>query len=252
MTSVAILSSNPFLQEHKEECARLKKSNAEALRVFGLASLDAESRGLIEAAQLPAALVEQPLNLFALLNAIHFLSGKVFATRHPRTGKKMITSAVSVQEEVVLSFFSAENEARLVSDGDPKMTFEVDKNSRKRNVFRAERRDGTQTLAVKVLQFKDARQKTLYLREIRIVRDNEGAPNLMQFVSCYKAANKLWLFTEWISGGTLKEALSVRRFSEDEIMYICWELLQGLEALHRRNIVHRDIVSLCCVVMFHT
>ncbi len=79
------------------------------------------------------------------------------------------------------------------------------------------------------------------MREVRIVRDNEGAPNLMQFAGCYKAANKLWLFTEWIGGGTLKEALAVRRFAEDEIMYLCWELLQGLDALHRRNIVHRDL-----------
>ncbi len=228
-------------KEHKDECARLKKSNAEALRVFSLASLDAESRGLVEAAQLPAVLVEHPANLFPLLNAIHFVSGRVFATRHPQTGKKLITIPTSVQEEVVLSFFSAENEARLVSDGDPKMSFDVDKDSRKRNVFRAERKDGKQTLAVKVLQFKDSRQKTLYLREIRIVKDNAGCANLMQFVSCHKAANKLWLFTEWISGGTLKEALVVRRFSEDEIMYLMWELLQGLDALHRRTIVHRDI-----------
>jgi hypothetical protein len=60
-----------------------------------------------------------------------------------------MTVATSVQEEVVLSFFNTETEARLVSDGDPKMLFVVDKTSRKRNVFRAERRDGSETLAVK-------------------------------------------------------------------------------------------------------
>ncbi len=95
-------------------------------------------------------MVENPQHLFGLLNALHFLTGKVYSTRHTLTGRKLITVPTSVQEEVALAFFSAENEARLVEDGDPKMMFEVDKNSRKRNVFRAERRDGSQTLAVKV------------------------------------------------------------------------------------------------------
>ncbi len=54
----------------------------------------------------------QQENLFALLNIIHFQNGKVFATRHPQTGKKLITIPSSIQEEVVLSFFSAETEAR--------------------------------------------------------------------------------------------------------------------------------------------
>ncbi len=54
-------------------------------------------------------------------------------------------------------------------------------------------------------------------------------------------ANKLWLVTEWIDGGTLKEALTLHRFTEVDVMYVAHELLQALVLLHRRFVVHRDI-----------
>lgn len=63
----------------------------------------------------------------------------------------------------------------------------------------------------------------------------------MALDSAYKLANKLWMVTEWIDGGTLKEALAVRPFSETEIQFVTREMLTGLDVLHRRNVVHRDI-----------
>jgi serine/threonine protein kinase len=127
--------------------------------------------------------------------------------------------------QIVLSFFSAETEANLLSDEDPKMSLDVDKDSRKRNVFRATVRSTGKPVAVKILQFKvcvfvfavlfcrfcfclntsmqDTRQKTLFMREIRIVKDN-ASPCLMRFRGAYKVANKLWMVTDWIDGGTLK------------------------------------------------
>ncbi len=97
------------------------------------------------------------------------------------------------------------------------------------------------SFVLQVLQFKDQRQKVLYLREIRIVSENKGCSELMQFMGCYKAANKFWLLTEWISGGTLKEALDIRPLTGPELLLVAWSLLRALDVLHRRNIVHRDV-----------
>ncbi len=129
---------------------------------------------------------------------------------------------------------------------------DVDKDSRKRNVFRATVRQSGQPVAVKILQFRDTRQKVLYMRELRIVQEN-ASPNLMRFRGAYKLANKLWLVTDWIAGGTLKEALATRRFTEPEIQFIAHEILQGLDTLHRRQLVHRcgGVESVCvCVTVF--
>lgn len=229
-------------KEHKEDCAKLKKANMEARRIFRVEGLDADAKELVEKSQIPRELLDVPENLFPLLNVLHLQLGKVYSTRHPKTGKKLITVPTSVQEEVALSFFSVENEARLVSEGDPKLLYDIDKDSRMRNVFSAVTRDAKkERVAVKVLQFKDAKQKALMMREVRIVQANQASPNLMQFIACYKVMNKLWLVTEWIDGGNLREACTLHRFTDLQLRFVLRESLRGLENLHSRSVVHRDI-----------
>jgi serine/threonine protein kinase len=67
----------------------------------------------------------------------------------------------------------------------------------------------------------------------------------MRFACCHKAANKLWLFCEYIAGGTLKEALAVRALSSEELLLVSWSVLQALDVLHARNLVHRDVKVRC-------
>lgn len=46
---------------------------------------------------------------------------------------------------------------------------------------------------------------------------------------------------EFMEGGTLDAALRQRCFPEAEVAYIAKELLKGLEFLHYKNLVHRDV-----------
>ena len=227
-------------KEHKDECARLKKANKDAKRIFQISNLDGEAKEILEKANIPKDMLEDEKNLFIVLNILHFQTGKVYSTRNWKNGKKQITIPTAVQEEVVLSFFSVEKEVALVTEGDPKLLYEVDKESRKRNVFKALHKGTSEHVAVKILQFKDSKGKSLALREIGIVKNNSHR-NLMKFIDCYKISNKFWLITEYIEGGSIKEALNVRGFQENEIVYILRETLRGLEVLHERKIVHRDL-----------
>ena len=228
---------------HRVECARLKRSNAEAVRVFNLSSLDEYDREIVAAANLPHELVAEPLNLFPLLNALHFITGRVYSTRHPTLGRKLITAASSASEEDALAFFAAEEEAALVLDGDPRMELTVEPESRRRNVFRGQLRGVEGFVAVKIMPFQNARKKRQLLREVGIVAANKtnSVPQLMGYHGCWKSGNKLWLASEWIDGGTLQQAAAIHDFKEDEITFVMREVLLGLAVLHRRQIVHRDI-----------
>lgn len=51
----------------------------------------------------------------------------------------------------------------------------------------------------------------------------------------------LYILTELISGGTLREQLVVnpKVFTEDTLKFVACELTSGLLYLHRQNILHR-------------
>lgn len=69
------------------------------------------------------------------------------------------------------------------------------------------------------------------------------------FVVCLKYAHQdkdnLYLVLDLMSGGDLKFHLNnERRFSESRVVFYSAEILLGLEALHRQNIIYR-FVSYC-------
>jgi hypothetical protein len=69
--------------------------------VFSLSSLDPASRALVSAAsEIPLALLEPAHNLFALLNALHFLTGKVYSTRHTQVANTVVRKLRDVNQFV--------------------------------------------------------------------------------------------------------------------------------------------------------
>jgi serine/threonine protein kinase len=49
------------------------------------------------------------------------------------------------------------------------------------------------------------------------------------------------LVTEYVPGGTLADAISTRPIGEADALRIAGDVLAGLEAVHERGIVHRDV-----------
>ncbi|KAH9580040.1 Protein kinase domain [Trypanosoma melophagium] len=80
-------------------------------------------------------------------------------------------------------------------------------------------------------------------REIRVMRklNNE---HIISYYSARRdeASGTLLIYMEYVSGGTVAQKLKQKGpFSEDETQYYTRQLLQGLDYLHQRHIVHRDL-----------
>ncbi|ORC91020.1 protein kinase [Trypanosoma theileri] len=80
-------------------------------------------------------------------------------------------------------------------------------------------------------------------REIRVMRklNNE---HIISYYSARRdeASSTLLIYMEYISGGTVAQKLKKKGpFSEDETRHYTRQLLQGLDYLHQRHIVHRDL-----------
>ncbi|KAF2979963.1 hypothetical protein EK904_005516, partial [Melospiza melodia maxima] len=59
----------------------------------------------------------------------------------------------------------------------------------------------------------------------------------------YLVGEQLFLFMEYMDGGTLSSVISQTYLSEDEMAAISWECLQGLDFLHSNHIIHQDMKS---------
>jgi len=66
--------------------------------------------------------------------------------------------------------------------------------------------------------------------------------NIVRYHGCHRDANTLNIFLEYISGGTIASLLEkYGTFNENLIRVYTRQILQGLEYLHVRNAIHRDI-----------
>lgn len=84
-------------------------------------------------------------------------------------------------------------------------------------------------------------------------------PNIVKYISSYEYKEELWLLMEYLDGGTLSDARAGHEFKENEIAYVAkevlffsfkiyifttfFQLLQALNFIHNKGIVHRDVKS---------
>eukprot|EP01122_Echinamoeba_exundans_P001567 TRINITY_DN11597_c0_g1_i1.p1 TRINITY_DN11597_c0_g1~~TRINITY_DN11597_c0_g1_i1.p1 ORF type:complete len:902 (-),score=157.14 TRINITY_DN11597_c0_g1_i1:580-3285(-) len=81
--------------------------------------------------------------------------------------------------------------------------------------------------------------------EIRLLSKIQH-PNIVQYLgsSLDKAAQQLLIFLEYVAGGSLMSMMSkFGPFKESVVRQYCMQVMKGLELLHQRGIVHRDIKS---------
>eukprot|EP01100_Stratorugosa_tubuloviscum_P002138 TRINITY_DN1489_c0_g2_i8.p1 TRINITY_DN1489_c0_g2~~TRINITY_DN1489_c0_g2_i8.p1 ORF type:complete len:544 (+),score=227.88 TRINITY_DN1489_c0_g2_i8:476-2107(+) len=68
-------------------------------------------------------------------------------------------------------------------------------------------------------------------------------PNIVRYIDAYVWREELWLIMEVLEGGSLKEAIESKKWSEGEISYVARQILKALHYLKTQSIVHRDIKS---------
>lgn len=103
-------------------------------------------------------------------------------------------------------------------------------------------RGGTK-VAVKTIDLAQQPRKALILNEIVVMKESHH-PNIVNFLDSYLLyANELWVVMEYMEGGALTDIIENNTLSEPQIAAICFETCKGIEHLHSRNIIHRDIKS---------
>ncbi|XP_037941383.1 mitogen-activated protein kinase kinase kinase kinase 3-like [Teleopsis dalmanni] len=67
-------------------------------------------------------------------------------------------------------------------------------------------------------------------------------PNIIAYYGSYLRRDQLWICMEYCGGGSLQDIYQVTGpLTEQQIAYMCRETLKGLEYLHSRGKMHRDI-----------
>ncbi|KAA8490607.1 Myosin light chain kinase A [Porphyridium purpureum] len=108
--------------------------------------------------------------------------------------------------------------------------------------------------AIKILEKssdpkKFARQKEVYMREMKIMAKSEH-PNVVKLYDIFDTPERLFLVMEYMKGGELFDIIAEeKQFSEEKAALVLRELLEGVKYLHEAGVVHRDIKpeNLLCV-----
>lgn len=104
---------------------------------------------------------------------------------------------------------------------------------------------GNNKVAIKQMDLNAQPRKELIINEILVMKDSQHK-NIVNFLDSYLRGNlDLWVIMEYMEGGSLTEVIENNEFklSERQISTICFETLKGLQHLHKKHIIHRDIKS---------
>ncbi|KAL9343043.1 hypothetical protein Peur_063474 [Populus x canadensis] len=94
--------------------------------------------------------------------------------------------------------------------------------------------------AVKEVSLRDKKGLGLLRNEIAILKrlDHE---NIIQYYGTDRDEEKLYMFLELVSHGTLEQAYKTCPFKESQVSHYTRQILQGLKYLHGCNVIHRDL-----------
>ncbi|KAH8175836.1 protein kinase domain-containing protein [Sarocladium implicatum] len=100
-------------------------------------------------------------------------------------------------------------------------------------------------VAIKQMDLAHQPRKELIVNEIMVMKGSSHK-NIVNFLDAFLRNNfsELWLVLEYMEGGALTDVIDNNpSISEEQISTICHETCQGLQHLHARSIIHRDIKS---------
>lgn len=100
-------------------------------------------------------------------------------------------------------------------------------------------------VAIKQMDLQAQPRKELIINEILVMKDSQH-DNIVNFLDSYlRGNNDLLVIMEYMEGGSLTEVIDNNecKLNEKQIATICHETLKGLQFLHKKHIIHRDIKS---------
>ncbi|KAL7677904.1 hypothetical protein ACOME3_004134 [Neoechinorhynchus agilis] len=95
--------------------------------------------------------------------------------------------------------------------------------------------------AIKIIKVEPGDDVSAIDQEIKIVGQSLH-PNIVRYFGSYFKRSRLWISMEYCAGGSLQDIYhNIGPLREVEISYACRCVLSGLEYLHGRGKIHRDI-----------
>lgn len=113
------------------------------------------------------------------------------------------------------------------------------------SVYVAINLDSTQLMAVKEIRLQDPKMIPTIVSQIRdemSVLQVLNHPNVVQYYGIEPHRDKVYIFMEYCSGGSLAALLEHGRIEDETVLQVyALQMLEGLGYLHEANVVHRDI-----------
>ncbi|KIR60343.1 STE/STE20/PAKA protein kinase [Cryptococcus bacillisporus CA1873] len=110
-------------------------------------------------------------------------------------------------------------------------------------VFVARTVSSGRKVAIKQMDLSQQPRKELIVNEIIVMKESQHA-NIVNFLDAFLLkGSELWVVMEFMEGGALTDVIENNKLTEDQIAAICLETCRGLQHLHSRSIIHRDIKS---------
>ncbi|KAE9552321.1 hypothetical protein FO519_004446 [Halicephalobus sp. NKZ332] len=95
--------------------------------------------------------------------------------------------------------------------------------------------------AIKLVKLEAGENFAVIQQEILLLRECVHS-NIISYYGSYIKRDRLWIVMEYCSGGSLQDIYKLAGpLLELQIAYVCRETLKGLNYLHKRGKIHRDI-----------
>jgi len=113
------------------------------------------------------------------------------------------------------------------------------------SVFKAKRNADNFECALKFMEPANQGERDSILREVGIMQLCGDHDMILRCFECFDFKKRLWVFLELMDCGALTQIIDDHRgkYDEDFIKYTMLRTIQGLDFLHKRGIMHRDIKS---------
>ncbi|MCJ1294451.1 signal transducing kinase of the PAK [Xylographa carneopallida] len=109
-------------------------------------------------------------------------------------------------------------------------------------VYTASENGTNRCVAIKQMNLEQQPKKDLIINEIIVMRESKHK-NIVNFMDSFLIRGDLWVIMEYMEGGSLTDVVTYNMMSEGQIAAVCRETLNGLQHLHSKGVIHRDIKS---------